>query len=148
MSISENPWETFDSYDPASFRGKESTPVQWPIKLWKAPKVSPYYHKAHLLIAADCSAFSYPGFHEGCAAGKVPLICCPDTDFDIMSRLSDILKNNDILSITIVKMSARCCEDLYAQVRQAIQFSHVPVPVQFTNIIAPGENMDEDRYGD
>ena len=42
MSISESPWEAFDSYDPASFWGKESTPVHWPIKLWKAPMVSPY----------------------------------------------------------------------------------------------------------
>ena len=70
MSISKSPWDAFDSYDPASFRGKESTPVQWPIKLWKAPKVSPYYHKAHLLIASDCSAFSYVNFHAAYAAGK------------------------------------------------------------------------------
>ena len=53
-----------------------------------------------------------------------------------------------MLSITIVKMSARCCEDLYAQVRQAIQFSRVPIPVQLTNILVPGEDMEDSSEGD
>ena len=60
-----------DEFDPKQFADKSSELVQWPIKLWKAPIVSPYYHHAHLLVAADCSAFAYPGFHDMYAKGKV-----------------------------------------------------------------------------
>ncbi len=148
MGELKNPWEAFDSFDPASFRGKESEPVQWPLKLWKAPTVSPYYHRAHLLVAADCTAFSYAGFHERCAAGKVLLICCPDNDFDIAMKLSDILKNNDILSVTVVKMASRCCGELLEGVKQALRICRKPIPLQYTNLVIPGENMEEDEEDD
>lgn len=148
MSEMKNPWEEFDSFNPASFRGKEGAPVQWPLKLWKASKVSPYYHRAHLLIAADCSAFSYAGFHDGCASGKVLLICCPDTDFDIATKLSDILKNNDILSVTVVKMAARCCGELLEEVKQALRICRKPIPLQYTNLFISGENLEEDAEDD
>jgi hypothetical protein len=59
-----NPWKNVDDFDTSMFADKSSELVQWPIKLWKAPIVLPYYHHAHLLVAADCSAFSYPAFHN------------------------------------------------------------------------------------
>lgn len=59
-----NPWKNIDEFNPMQFVDKSSELAQWPIKLWKAPIVSPYYHHAHLLIAADCSAFAFPGFHN------------------------------------------------------------------------------------
>ena len=145
MPVIENPWRNFDEFDPDSFAGRDSEPPQWPIKLWKAPVISPYFHRAHLLIAADCSAFSYASFHSAYAAGKVPLICCPATDFDITSRLSDILKHNDVRSITVVRMEAPCCADLMEYVRQAVAFSHLPVPVQLATVFIPGENLEEDE---
>ena len=55
-----NPWKNFDEFDPTQFSEQSSELMQWPIKLWKAPIVSPYYHGAHLLIAADCTAFACP----------------------------------------------------------------------------------------
>ena len=145
MSVIENPWRNFDEFDPASFEGQCSEPPQWPIKLWKVPVTSPYFHKAHLLVAADCSAFSYVNFHAAYAAGKVPLICCPATDFDITSRLSDILKHNDVKSITVVQMEAPCCKDLKEYVRQAVVHSHLPVPIQFATVFTPGEDLEEDE---
>jgi hypothetical protein len=145
MPVIENPWRNFDEFDPGSFAGKASEPPQWPIKLWKAPVTSPYFHKANLLVAADCSAFSYPGFHAAYAAGRVPLICCPATDFDITSRLSDILKHNDIRSITVVRMEAPCCADLMEYVRQAVAFSRLPVPVQLATVFTPGEDLEADE---
>ena len=93
-----NTWKNVDDFDPSMFAEQSSELMQWPIKLWKAPIVSPYYHHAHLLVAADCSAFSYPNFHNAYAKGKVTLICCMDTDFDIMSKLSQILLHNEIMS--------------------------------------------------
>ena len=145
MSVIENPWRNFDEFDPASFEGQSSEPPQWPIKLWKAPVASPYFHKAHLLVAADCSAFSYVNFHAAYAAGKVPLICCPATDFDITSRLADILRHNDVKSVTVVKMEAPCCRDLKEYVRQAVVHSHLPVPVQVATVFTPGEDLEEDE---
>jgi hypothetical protein len=145
MSVIENPWRNFDEFDPASFEGQSSEPPQWPIKLWKAPVASPYFHKAHLLVAADCSAFSYANFHAAYAAGKVPLICCPATDFDITSRLADILRHNDVKSVTVVQMEAPCCRDLKEYVRQAVVHSHLPVPVQVATVFTPGEDLEEDE---
>ena len=144
MPIIENPWRNFESYDPTAFSGQGSEPPQWPIKLWKVPVTSPYFHKAHLLVAADCSAFSYPKFHTVYAAGKVPLICCPATDFDITTRLGDILKLNDIQSITVVRMEAPCCIDLMEYIRQAVKYSRYPVPVQLATVFIPGENLEEE----
>ena len=145
MSVIENPWRNFDEFDPASFEGQSSEPPQWPIKLWKAPVASPYFHKAHLLVAADCSAFSYVNFHAAYSAGKVPLICCPATDFDITSRLADILRHNDVKSVTVVQMEAPCCRDLKEYVRQAVVHSHLPVPVQVATVFTPGEDLEEDE---
>lgn len=69
-----NPWKNVDDFHPQMFDEMSSELVQWPIKLWKAPIVSPYYHHTHLLIAADRSAFSYPRFHDAYSKGKVLLI--------------------------------------------------------------------------
>ena len=57
-----NPWKNFDNYHEQMFDDKSSDLVQWPVKLWKVPIVSPYFHHAHLLIAADCTAFTYAGY--------------------------------------------------------------------------------------
>ena len=63
MDANFNPWKHFDNFDQQIFDDKTSTLPQWPIKLWQVPEVSPYFHYAHLLIAADCSAFACPSFH-------------------------------------------------------------------------------------
>lgn len=144
MANPENPWKNFDAYDPASFLGKDSEPVQWPIKLWRVPVTSPYFHRAHLLVAADCSAFSYANFHRAYAAGRVPLICCPTTDFDIARRLGEILKLNDIRSITVVRMETPCCRSLMDSVKKAVRSSRLPIPVHLAMLFAPGENLEDE----
>ena len=137
-----DPWKRVRDFSPEALLQESSDLVQWPIKLYKAPKLSPYYHHGHLLIAADCSAFSYPGFHDALSKGRVPLICCPAQDYDITSRLSDIMAHNDIKSVTVVKMEAQCCSDLEGMVRDAIKLSHLPVPVQVTNLFITAEIVD------
>ena len=99
-----DPWKRVREFRPEALLQESSDLVQWPIKLYKAPKLSPYYHGGHLLIAADCSAFSYPGFHDALSKGRIPLICCPENDFDITVKLADIFSLNDIASVTIVTM--------------------------------------------
>ena len=66
-----NPWKHYDNYSEQMFEDKSSDLQQWPIKLWQVPEVSPYFHHAHLLIAADCSAFACPTFHDKLSKGKV-----------------------------------------------------------------------------
>ena len=139
-----NPWKNVDEFSPMQFADKSSELVQWPIKLWKAPIVSPYYHHAHLLIAADCSAFAYPNFHNGFAKGKVTLICCADTDFDVMTKLSQIFLHNNIKSVTVVKTDKPCCGDLSLAVMQAAKSSRLPVPVQVSTIFIDAEDVSEE----
>ena len=139
-----NPWKNVDEFDPAQFANKSSELQQWPIKLWKAPVVSPYYHHAHLLIAADCSAFSYPNFHNAYTKGKVTLICCMDTDFDVMTKLSQILSNNSVKSVTIVKTDKNCCADLSVAVMQASKASKLPIPVQVSTVFIDAEDLTEE----
>lgn len=140
-----NPWKNVDEFDPTQFAGEGNELSQWPIKLWKAPIVSPYYHHAHLLIAADCSAFSFPNFHNAYARGKVILICCMDTDFDVMTKLSQILSNNSVKSVTVVKTDKTCCLDLSAAVLQAVKSSRFPVPVQVSTVFIEAEDLTEDE---
>ena len=103
-----DPWKRVREFRPEALLQESSDLVQWPIKLYKAPKLSPYYHGGHLLIAADCSAFSYPGFHDALSKGRIPLICCPENDFDITVKLADIFSLNDIASA-----GGRCCSEVY-----------------------------------
>lgn len=139
-----NPWKNADEFDPMQFEDKSSELAQWPIKLWKAPILSPYYHHAHLLIAADCSAFAYPDFHSTYAKGKVTLICCMETDFDVMTKLSQIFLHNSIKSVTVVKTDKSCCGDLSLAVMQAAKSSRLPVPVQVSTIFIDAEDASEE----
>lgn len=138
-----NPWKNFEGYHEQMFDDKSSELAQWPVKLWKVPSVSPYFHRANLLIAADCSAFSCPTFHDKLSKGKVTLICCPDSDFDITTKLGEIFAHNDIASITIVKMEKPCCRDLTDSVFRAAKLSRLPVPIQVTNLFVDAEDVNE-----
>lgn len=136
-----NPWKNVDEFDPSKFVGQSSELQQWPIKLWKAPVISPYYHQAHLLLAADCSAFACQRFHQMYACGKVTLICCMETDFDVMTKLSQIFQHNDIKSITVLKTDKSCCADLTEAVMQAVKSSRLPIPIQVSTIFIEAENV-------
>ena len=141
-----NPWETIDPQETVEKLGldQEFQLIQWPIKLWKVPTVSPYYHHAHLLVAADCCGFAYGKLHEKMSIGRVPLICCPETDFDIVSKLSEIIQFNDIKSITVIRMEAACCADLTDMVMRAIKQARKTIPMQITTVFIDCEVMDED----
>ena len=138
-----NPWKKIHSFSEEIFDDKSSELPQWPIKLWNVPSVSPYFHHAHLLVAADCTAFSCPTFHNKLSRGKVPLICCPATDFDIATKLEEIFVNNEIDSVTVVRMDKPCCKDLIDFVLQAAKMSRLPVPIQVTCILSDAEDVSE-----
>ena len=137
-----DPWKRVRDFSPEALLQESSDLVQWPIKLYKAPKLSPYYHHGHLHVAADCSAFSYPGFHDTLSKGRVPLICCPENDFDITVKLAEIFSLNDVASVTVVTMDKPCCADLKDMVLRAVKQSHMPIPVQVTHLFVDAEEVD------
>lgn len=138
------PWESKAPFTPNARQTGDGTfrLQQWPIKLWKAPVSSPYYHHAHLLVCADCVAFSYANYHETLSVGRIPLICCPENEYDLTSHLADIIKCNDIQSITVVRMDDSCCADLIEFVKRAVRLSQKAIPVQATTIFIDCEIMD------
>lgn len=138
-----NPWKHFDNFSESLFEDKSSDLMQWPIKLWQVPDVSPYFHHAHLLIAADCSAYACPTFHEKLSKGKIPLLCCPASDFDIATKLGNIFSYNEIASVTVVKVEKACCKSLMEYILDAVKLSHLPIPINVTNLFVDAEDVTE-----
>lgn len=107
------------SCDPA-----ESRLENWPVQIRLAPINAPYFDGADLLIAADCTAFAYGGFHDRFIKGRVTLVGCPKLDpVDYSEKLAEIIRNNDIRSITLVRMQVPCCGGLQMAAARAIQAS-------------------------
>lgn len=104
---------------------------QWPVQLSLVPTNASYFHKADLLFAADCAPFADPNFHKKLLKGKALAIACPKLD-DVepyIHKLAEIIKINDIQSITIARMEVPCCGGLSMIVREALQLAGVDVPV-------------------
>ena len=104
---------------------------QWPVMLWKISPTAPYFHNAHLLILADCACLAYGNLHE-MLIGRIPLMCCPEADVEITLKIADILKYNDIRSITVVRADDKCCAELTDMVTRAIKMARKSVHVRST----------------
>lgn len=103
----------------------------WPLQIRLVPVSAPYFDGARLLIAADCTAFAYANFYEDFQKGKVTLIGCPKLDaVDYSVKLTEILKYNDIHSITVLRMEVPCCKGLEIAVKKALQDSGKSVSCQ------------------
>lgn len=138
----QHPWDPSNPAGSTLFHEENGALLQWPVKLWKISSVSPFFHNAHLLISADCAAYACAQFHEKFCRSRIPLICCPESDFDISIKLSEILSLNDIRSITVVKMDSPCCQSLYEQVTTAVKLSKKPLLVQATTLFIEAEVID------
>ena len=107
----------------------------WPVQIKLAPVSAPYFNGAKLLIAADCTAYAYAGFHQDFIRNKVTLIGCPKLDqVDYSEKLTAIIQNNDIQSVTIVRMEVPCCGGLEMAARKALQNSGKFIPWQVITI--------------
>ena len=116
---------------------------QWPVQIKLAPVNAPYFDGAKLLIAADCTAYAYANFHKEFIRGKVTLIGCPKLDaVNYSEKLTEILRNNDIQSVTIVRMEVPCCGGLEMAAKKAIQDSGKFLPWQVVTISIDGEIME------
>ena len=108
---------------------------QWPCQIKLVPVNAPYFDGAKLLIAADCTAFAYANLHQEFMKGKITLIGCPKLDsIDYSEKLTQIIKNNDIKSVTIVRMEVPCCGGLEAAAKTALQNSGKFIPWQVVTI--------------
>lgn len=116
---------------------------QWPCQIKLVPVNVPYFHKAKLLIAADCTAYTYADFHRDFMKGKITLIGCPKLDgADYSEKLTEIIKNNDIRSVTILRMEVPCCGGLEMAVKKALQNSGKFLPWQVVTISTEGQILD------
>lgn len=121
----------------------ESQLRQWPVQITLVPAFAPYLEDAHLLIAADCVPFAYADFHEDFLKGKILLVGCPKLD-DIeayQEKFSQILKNNNIKSITYAHMEVPCCFGLVTVIKEAIAKSGKDIPFKEVIISIKGERL-------
>ena len=94
---------------------------QWPVQIKLVPINAPYFENANLLVSADCAAYAYAGFHKDFMHNHITLIGCPKLDEgDYSEKLTDILKNNNIKSVTVVRMEVPCCGGLENAVKNAL----------------------------
>lgn len=112
---------------------------QWPVQIKLAPINAPYFDGAKLLIAADCTAYAYAKFHEDFIKGHITLIGCPKLDEgDYSEKLTEIIKNNDIKSVKIVKMEVPCCKGIERAAITAMKNSGKFIPWQVITISTDG----------
>lgn len=112
---------------------------QWPVQIQLVAPRAPYFAGAHLLVAADCTAYAYGDFHERFIKGRVTLVGCPKLDpVDYTDKLTAILQDNDIRSLTIVRMEVPCCGGLENAAKTALQRSGKFIPWQVVTISTDG----------
>lgn len=113
---------------------------QWPVQIKLAPVNAPYFDGARLLIAADCTAFAYGNFHDRFIKNHITLVGCPKLDSgDYSEKLTEIIKNNDIKSVTVVRMEVPCCGGIENAVKTALQNSGKFIPWNVETISIDGE---------
>ncbi|MGI6030224.1 MAG: ATP-binding protein [Eubacteriales bacterium] len=116
---------------------------QWPCQIKLVPVNAPYFHGAKLLIAADCTAYAYANLHQEFMRGKITLIGCPKLDqVDYSEKLTQILQNNEIQSVTVVRMEVPCCGGLEMAVKKALQDSGKWIPWQVVTISVDGRVLE------
>ena len=126
------------------FRGEaESQLAQWPCQIKLAPVKAPYFQGAKLLIAADCTAYAYARFHEKFMRGKVTLVGCPKLDgVDYSEKLTQIIRENDIQSVTVARMEVPCCGGLEQAAITALKDSGKFIPWQVVTLSTDGRILD------
>ena len=116
---------------------------QWPVQIKLVPVNAPYFDGARLLIAADCTAYAYAAFHERFIKGHITLVGCPKLDsVDYSEKLTEIIRENNIKSVTVVRMEVPCCGGLENAAKRALQASGKFLPWQVVTISTDGRILD------
>jgi len=116
---------------------------QWPVQIKLVPVNAPYFNGANLLIAADCTAYAFGDFHNKFIKNRITLVGCPKLDDgDYSEKLTEIIKSNDIKSVTVVGMEVPCCGGLENAVKRALQGNGKMIPWQVVTISSDGRILD------
>ena len=117
--------------------------AQWPCQIKLVPTQAPFFDGAKLLIAADCTAYAYANMHEDFMRGKITIIGCPKLDsVDYSEKLTAILRDNDVKSVTILRMEVPCCGGLQHAAETALKQSGKFIPWQIVTISRDGQILD------
>ncbi len=128
------------SYTPASV----SRLNQWPVQIKLVPVNAAYFDNANLLIAADCTAYAYGAFHNDFIKNNITLIGCPKLDNEnYANKLTQIIRNNNIKSVTVVRMEVPCCGGIELAVKKALQDSGKFIPWRVVIISTDGKIIEE-----
>ena len=117
---------------------------QWPVQIKLVPIRAPWFDGAKLLIAADCTAYTYANFHQKFMKDHITLVGCPKLDaVDYSIKLTEILKNNDIRSVTVVRMEVPCCGGIEFALKKALQESGKCIPCSVVTISTDGNILEQ-----
>ncbi len=117
---------------------------QWPAQIKLVSPNAAYFKNAQLLIAADCTAFAYGNLHNKFMKNKITLIGCPKLDdTDYSDKLAAILANNDIKSITVLRMKVPCCGGIVHFTTEALKKSGKMIPWQIVTISTDGKIIED-----
>ena len=116
---------------------------QWPVQIKLVPVNAPYFNGANLLIAADCCAYAYGNFHQEFIRNHVTLVGCPKLDMvDYTDKLTEIIANNEIKSVTVTRMEVPCCGGIELAVKKALMASGKFIPWRVVTITTDGRIAD------
>lgn len=118
---------------------QESELLQWPVQIKLVPVKAPWFDGAKLLVAADCTAYAYANFHQDFIKGHITLVGCPKLDaVDYAIKMTEIIRNNDIRSVTVARMEVPCCGGIENAVKTALQDSGKFIPWNVVTITTDG----------
>lgn len=116
---------------------------QWPVQIKLVPVNAPYFDGANLLVAADCTAYAYGNFHNDFIKNRITLIGCPKLDEgDYADKLTAIIANNDVKSVTVVRMEVPCCGGIENAVKRALMSSGKFIPWRVVTLTTDGALLD------
>lgn len=117
---------------------------QWPVQLKLVPVNAPYLNNANILIAADCAAYAYGGFHDKFMKNRITLIGCPKLDEgDYSEKLTAMFKTNNIKSVTVVRMEVPCCGGIANAAISALENCGKMIPWQIVTISTDGQIIED-----
>ncbi|MGI5891815.1 MAG: ATP-binding protein [Bacillota bacterium] len=136
--------EATNSQEATKETDRPSQLKQWPVQIKLVNPCAPYLDNAHILIAADCCAYAHGNFHDKYMKNKITLIGCPKLDEgDYADKLTEILNNNEIKSITVARMEVPCCGGIVNAVKEALKNSGKQIPWQIVNIATNGKIVEQ-----
>lgn len=126
---------------PVTYEAAESALTNWPVQIRLIPPTAPFLRNAHLLVLADCTPIAYPTLHRDFLDGKVVMVGCPKFDDSEMylEKFTEIFRQSNIRSVTVLAMEVPCCQGLPMIVTKAMERAGKTVPTEYVIIGVRGD---------